>query len=140
MSSPQHDGFLENDSGAFLQHPQLRRKLNKRAKLTTSNKIMLEAIIGKKSILLFLTSGLSLVSFLWLSMKLHLSLPVLEQTRIKLRPEKPGLQLEFVDKRETKTPWPEDIECKHYQGKEDTINPKYKNSELLKACSESCNF
>ena len=130
MSSLQHGGFLENDSGTFLQHPQLRRKLNKRAKLNTSNKIMLEAIIGKKSILLLLTSGLSLVSFLWLSMKLHLSLPVLEQTRIKLRPEKPGLQLEFVDKRETKTPWPEDIECKHYQGKEDTINPKYKNQEL----------
>ena len=52
-------------------------------------------------------------------MKLHLSLPVLEQTRIKLRPEKPGLQLEFAHKGETKTPWPEDIECKHYQGRKE---------------------
>ena len=71
-------------------------------------------------------------------MKLHLSLPVLEQTRIKLRPEKPGLQLEFVDKRETRTPWPEDIECKHYQGrKEYTKNDgNKKNIYLLQASRE----
>ena len=127
----QHSGFSENDS--FLQLPQLRRKLTQRAELTTSNWKMLVALIGKKCIFLFLTLTVSMVSFLWLSMRLHLSLPVLEQTRIKLRAEKPGVKLEFADQRETKTPWPEDLECKHYQGKESTTNPKSTKAMLWQA-------
>ena len=76
---------------------------------------MLEAIIGKKSILVFLTSSLSLFSFLWLSMKLQLSGPVLPEPKIKLRSERGELQLEFTDQREEKTAWPEDPECNHHK-------------------------
>ena len=78
------------------------------------NKEMLEAISGKKRILVFLTSSLFLFSFLWLSMKLQLSLPVLDQTGIELRSGSRDW-LKFTEGSEEKTPWPGDTECQHHK-------------------------